>query len=131
MILGKAKSFVKKYQKILGLQDWTVEVTLSSALELENGTVANIVPNYEHRLAKIKIIQDKYFDKEHELEETVIHELLHIYFNIDPAMDEFQRIRIEQGLNQLAKLIRVAYAKRQRITSRTKRSARSNKPRRN
>lgn len=86
----------------LGLSDWTIELTAEPAMEFSGCGSCGINP--ARRIAFVRIAHPH--SGSDDIEETLVHELLHLYFDIDD-MDEkgYRSTRMEQGIDHLSKLL--------------------------
>jgi len=70
------RKMVRRWQRELGLMHWTVRIAVSADDTSPTGDAANVERQPELRNAVIVFFQSAF---DHELEETVIHELLHMH----------------------------------------------------
>lgn len=109
--ISRVRGWLAKWQALLRLEDWEVRPVRVS--EWDDGEVraAEMRRCLEHMTAKLVLLTDASLRKWKEprpLEKIVIHELLHLYFwTMD--CDEYERVRNEQGINQLAYLLYEAH----------------------
>lgn len=102
------KALCKKWQQILRLQDWDVEVCFVRQFEIEDAD-ARCFPKLTRKEAKIKILNPIDFTGERlegagtprDIESLLIHELLHLHF--DPFWCEEKELEMEQAIHSLAK----------------------------
>lgn len=101
----KMQALVKKWQKILRLQDW--DVTVGKPGVNPNGGVASVDGLDQYKSATI-FFGDKTFDGVNgPIEETIIHELLHLHFNSfeEKAPSKAANRALEQVINILSELL--------------------------
>lgn len=76
-------AMVQKWAKILRLQDWDITIEMVDKKDLTLGNVAGEISwNREHQHAEILILDPSQLKEnmmETDIEETVIHELLHLH----------------------------------------------------
>lgn len=107
MTQKRLDALVAKWQKELRLQDWTITASICRSYDMPDSDLAgNISMNFDLRLARIKLlsVQDQNCDWFiRDLEEILIHELLHVHFwSFDPDLTKVQQSSEEQVLNALA-----------------------------
>ena len=113
--------FIKKWQKILKIQDWKIELHFLSAAEVadeigetgEPGYLAFCTRDHRHKIAKI-CLNAEHKEINDNMEHTLIHEMLHIvlseyqyfYDEVLKSQDEIikitARMHLEQTINMLA-----------------------------
>ena len=102
---------IKKWQKILRLQDYAIDVEMTKLIgdEIKLG---EIEVDWQNRRAVMFLLDDKQLDELKRqgydgdtlnIEHTVVHELLHIYFMTDDDVES--NLLIEQGINHVASLL--------------------------
>ena len=70
-----------KWQKILRLQDWEVDINFYRSRDFTNSdALEECTFNINARDAVIKILDPIDFETEYDIEEVVVHELLHLHF---------------------------------------------------
>lgn len=74
---------LKEWQKRLRLQDWIIEARICRIHELMPDSLANIHPTLEKKAALIKIMDpidyDPTFMLPYDMENSLVHELLHLH----------------------------------------------------
>ena len=86
---------LEKWQRILRLQDWDVKIKFATYGELDGHEGdCNVVLERKH--ATIRILRPEHFDATekdlpYNLEDTVIHELLHIYFEACHIDEQYKK----------------------------------------
>ncbi len=82
--------YLKYWQKVLGIEQWTIGVTRDKLLFKEQQRLGEIMWTAERENALITLATDRQFKADHEdLEATVLHELLHIRIHGHLSMEEF------------------------------------------
>lgn len=102
------KEKLPEWQKVLCLQDWGVKVKISRARELNGeGLLGQVKTNIEHRRAEISLLDpidhDPVRQISYDMEETLVHELLHLHFDPFLAKDGTPELTAqEQAINAIA-----------------------------
>jgi hypothetical protein len=108
----RAERLLRKWQRILRLQDWDVSITYGRWHEVHNGAHAHLHHSWERHEAHI-VVRDPDDQKEpvwlgdNEIEITIIHELLHLKFaglNIPDTTVSEQEAVVESLARTLLKL---------------------------
>ena len=95
-----------KYQKLLCLTEWQILFAVSD--ELEGLGWSGVTP--ESLLASIVINSvDSIDGRKHDKEVTIVHELLHLYFDAIVPKDKTQNLLLHQKIELLARVIVNAY----------------------
>lgn len=105
------RKLIKKWQKILRLQDYDIDVerTKFDGNEIKLGEIG---VDWQNRRATMLLLCDKqlkelkgegYDEDLLNIEHTIVHELLHIYFMTGD--DAEGNLLIEQGINHIASLL--------------------------
>lgn len=105
------RKLIKKWQKILRLQDYKIDV---ERVELTGDEIklGEIEVDWQNRCATMFLLGDRQIDElKNEgydedllnIEHTIVHELLHIYFMT--GSDDESNLLIEQGINHIASLL--------------------------
>lgn len=104
MTQKKLEQLTVKWQKRLRIQDWEIEVYLVDHLKMPDlmGHCAN-KPSL--MCATIKVADDV---PEDEMEQTLLHELLHVRFPLSNR-DSVDDLMFEQGIEQTAWALMEAY----------------------
>lgn len=112
------KKLLKKWQKILKLRDFDIELKIRSYKEMSsdgNLYLGRIEYSHEDRLAVMELLDVKYYKKAKkdfafgeliDLETTIVHELLHLSFI---GMNSYNELYTEQQINHIARLLVDAY----------------------
>ena len=100
MTQKKLEQLVRKWQRILRLQDWEMEVKQVGHNDfLEDGRCAQLEASANQRAAIIKIIKPDQFrmwnDKKQDIELDIVHEQAHIYFQ---TIARYARAEEEEAL---------------------------------
>lgn len=106
--LGK---LCQRWQRVLGLQDWTVTARFAERKEFKGDcAVGETSIDFNNKIARVIILNDadkkyEYPNGTHPVAMTLIHELVHLH--IEPALDMpekgLARMLLEQGIQALAK----------------------------
>lgn len=73
---GRFEASLRKWQKVLNLVDWRIELSDRPA---GRGNSADVEVHYEHRLAKVRLMRTSSARPEDEhLDSVALHELLHV-----------------------------------------------------
>lgn len=111
---AELKKLCRKWQKILRMLDWEIDVRFGSAAEIDNQS-AKVKVYAEGRQAVVRICPVEGFDMtdDHMLafpsatdpEAALVHELLHIPFHnvIEKEPNEHEGVMQEQAIEQLAR----------------------------
>lgn len=111
MNLQQVRKIARKWQKHLGLTNWKIKVEWGTDMDEEDGKVYGLNtydPN--HMTSTIKVLKD---DTDHDIEETIVHELLHLLmfplesaagFSIKSPSDQWETA-MEQTINKLSELL--------------------------
>jgi hypothetical protein len=96
-----------KWQKILRLQDWEVDINFYRSRDFANSdAVGECTFNINARDAVIKILDPIDYDGEYDLEWIVVHELLHLHFAGWTAANNYEcPISAEQGIDAIAQAL--------------------------
>ena len=105
----KLKSLIKKYVKLLKLEDWEIGVVVSKSNQVisKRGKVstckkidyyAEIVYKHLTKTASITLTKLQTIEEVEELEDTIFHELLHIKFA--PLIETAESLINVAGLSQ-------------------------------
>ena len=104
------QSVCTEWQKLLRLQDWDITATFARSREMVHEGKhlwGKADLSYEHRYAEISILHPDDCDSDEErgeIETTLVHELLHIYFT--PVRGETPDVLAEeQAINSLSTLL--------------------------
>lgn len=110
--IKEAVVMIDRWKRMLRLQDWDVQVELGEC----EGAVSQISNNRHYQNSRITISRwaaqmttpdhhDQTRELLTEMEESIVHELLHIYFpGMDADTDYFKFLR-ERGINHLAHIL--------------------------
>lgn len=105
--MANLRRWVSKWQKILRLQDWDICVVRVTKWEKGELRAAEMRPSNEHQVSTLAIMTMPALRKAGEIrpvEQIIIHEMLHLYFwTLD--VNEYERVRNEQGINQVSYLL--------------------------
>ena len=105
------KQLLKYWQKILGLQDWIIDLRDNSIPSdfLEQGRAGEVEWQEVNKTAVIRILKSECYGKRiipFNFEKTLIHELLHIKFYIFSESENELQIRLlHQLIEDFAKML--------------------------
>jgi len=117
MNLTQLRKRAKYWQDRLGLKHWTIKVVWARTGELDDADNQKVYglntydPN--HMTSLIQILHPKDADEAYNVEETLIHELLHLFmfplesaagFSIKSPTDQWETA-MEQTINRLSELL--------------------------
>lgn len=109
MNLENPQQSCQEWQQILGLMDWDVSVKIVSYEEIEEGTEGRVDWVITNKTADIKLIKPEGYPfdalRPYNMEEALVHELLHLHFapfNINTGL---KAISQEQAINAIAKAL--------------------------
>jgi hypothetical protein len=101
------RRLARKWQDRLGLRDWKVEVQFWDRKQLGE-FYGEVMVNRKRRVADVRVLKPKDWPKseteldDESIERTVLHELLHVWFNpLEREDDSENEIAIEQAINAL------------------------------
>lgn len=99
-----------EWQKVLRLEDWTVDLHLKRERDFSNRDCnAEISLNEQNKIAFIKVIDPVDYQpgqiRSHDMEEDLVHELLHIHFWPLTRGEEGENLAEEQAINMIAKAL--------------------------
>lgn len=105
---NQIKILIKKYVKLLHLEQWEIDVVLSKEdlLRVKHGKVskvkadffAEVIYEYLVKSATLIITKLQTIDKPEELEDTIIHELLHI--KLAPIIQTLESLIAMSGMKK-------------------------------
>jgi hypothetical protein len=98
------------WQKRLNLQDWSISVVVSRASELKPKTLGNVHWDLEKRTAVIRVLDPADYRLApnlilHDIELTVVHELIHLEMAptlADLHRTDANRVQEEKAVNRMA-----------------------------
>ena len=98
-----AEKYLTKWQPLLRLQDWEIDVKVFNVLP--DDSMANIDRNKWYRTATIQI--SKYYATKETIEGSIIHELLHLYVDgfHKYEIGSIEEIHVERMINTLEELL--------------------------
>ena len=96
-----------KWQKILRLQDWEVDIDFYRAREFTNAdALGECTFNINSREGFIKILNPIDYEGEYDLEWIVVHELLHLHFADWTAKNNYEcPVSGEQAIDSIAQAL--------------------------
>ena len=102
MTQKKLEQLVRKWQRILRLRDWDIEIISvdHDGFTREGSCIAEIELSSNQKEAIMKVIKPDHYsiwnNKKYDVEESVIHELLHIYLG---GIEKYARGEEETALH--------------------------------
>ena len=98
-----------KWQPILRLQDWDIEILYVKPCELDPHTGGQVIRCDGKKTARIKVLDPDCFDPclivKNDPEYTVVHELVHIHFAIFDGLKDEANLLYEQGIHKIAQAL--------------------------
>ena len=96
-----------RWQKILRLQDWQVDIDFYRAREFANAdALGECTFNINSREGFIKILNPIDYEGEYDLEWIVVHELLHLHFADWTAKNNYEcPVSGEQAIDSIAQAL--------------------------
>ena len=96
-----------KWQKILRLQDWQVDIDFYRARDFTNAdALGECTFNINSREGFIKILHPTDYDGDYDLEWIVVHELLHLHFADWTAKNNYEcPVSGEQAIDSIAQAL--------------------------
>jgi hypothetical protein len=127
----KLTSIKREWQKLLRLQDWKIKIRFATDEELEEATGVEAVgachSSPETREAQILIADVSVLeegDRQRDVENTIVHELLHVHFAPFQSDHEAVKLQHEQAIEPITDAL--LKLKRKNVTgSRTNKAGRS------
>lgn len=97
------------WQRRLRIQDWDIEARVERMSSIGPGVFGNCARNNESRHARIRLLDPDDVDtsaipSSHDLEETMVHELLHVVFHC-ASEDTESRVAFEQAIDSTARAL--------------------------
>lgn len=110
MTEDKLQVILKKWQKRLGLSDWSITVAFRDCRDMDNAQGAtHLQPNAQNAEMRIMKIEDRQQtdQADSDIELDVVHELIHVrLWSIDPpSPDRTLDICREQAIDWIAKAL--------------------------
>jgi hypothetical protein len=104
------RNLCTEWQNRLGLAHWRIDIRFGRRDEFENGVIANVTQQVEFERAVIKILESYQHSSlfSQDIEQSIVHELLHIVFaTLDPEDGYYgvQKVLSEQVINRLAQVL--------------------------
>ncbi len=104
---------LRKWQKKLRLQDWELDILYVDPVQFsKEGSCGEIRAHVNRKLGVIGIGRpDLMLEKDpdycnHEIEDTIIHELLHLHLNpFSPFDDDLGMLAVEQAIEAISRVI--------------------------
>lgn len=112
MTTATLKRLMKLWQKRLKLQDWVVDVRFSSDMDSDS-SAGECSWHPDNRTATIHILPPNIIIDD--IEETLVHELLHILYEGHTwYSDDARSVHQERALNQTAAALVNAYSRKKK-----------------
>lgn len=110
MNIKKSEKLLKKWKKKLGLQNWKILLQINQTAERMDENQGYIEVDVTHSVALIRIIDKKQYPSDcigsFDFEKTLVHELLHIKFELFTPKNKKTKYRIlHQSLEDMAALL--------------------------
>ena len=97
------ENLCEEWKKILGLAHWQIEVQIVHADEINNARGQNDYSFVdEQSLIRIKRAEDYHGYFLQDMEQTLVHELLHLVLDVPSLGDDTVNVYYEQALNRIA-----------------------------
>ena len=97
------ENLCEEWKKILGLAHWQIEVQIVHADEINNARGQNDYSFVdEQSLIRIKRAEDYHGYFPQDMEQTLVHELLHLVLDVPSLGDDTVNVYYEQALNRIA-----------------------------
>ena len=100
------KVLLAKWQPVLRLQDWDIEIMYVKPYELDPDTGGQVIRCDGKKTARIKVLDPDYRDPclivKPDVEYTVVHELVHIHFAVFDDLEGPADTLYEQWIHRLA-----------------------------
>jgi len=117
----------REWQKILRLQDWRIKIRFATAEELKEATDADAIGGcqslVEAREANLLLLPPEALnpndEREQDIENTIVHELLHCHFAAFKSDDSQVQLAQEQAIEAISEAL--VNLKRQRAAQRATR----------
>ncbi|MBN3875211.1 hypothetical protein [Nostoc sp. JL23] len=108
MNLENPQQSCQEWQQILGLMDWDVSVKIVSADYLDEAE-GQITWDLGKKIADIKLVKPEGYPfdamRPYDMEQTLVHELLHLHFAPFNADTGLKAISQEQAINAIARAL--------------------------
>lgn len=103
MNLKSLEDMLRFWQERLRLQDWDIKICFARGSEFDDGSSSGeVLYRLRSKQAMIKILDPIDYPGdtlwEQDVEETVVHELLHLHFGSLQIEEEFESIMLEQAI---------------------------------
>ncbi|MEE9594253.1 MAG: hypothetical protein V3V92_02530 [Candidatus Hydrothermarchaeales archaeon] len=103
-----AERLVKQWQKVLRLDDWRITVKICRSMDIA-GTLGAVRILKQSKEAKMQLLDPIDFsdpDSPHDMEVTLVHELLHLSTDaFDPPKEGCEHMHFEIALNTIAEAL--------------------------
>lgn len=111
MTQKKLEQISKRWQKLLSLQDWEINIRLAEPDKILDRSLGQARINLKRKIAHIAVLDPKFLSSleskraEAEIEDTVVHELIHCL--IEPYApndwDSLSGVLAEQSIDAIAR----------------------------
>lgn len=99
---------LKYWQKVLRLQDWKLDVSISTIKEMD-GFAADIRRIEAIKQAKIRVMGPNETQADHwvplDMELLLVHELVHLHYETTHDKKRHEVVRIEQGVESISEAL--------------------------
>lgn len=98
-----------KWQPVLRLQDWDIEILYVKPHELAPNTGGEVIRCDKKKVARIKVLDPDNFDPclivKQDVEYTVVHELVHVHFAVFDGLKDAEDTLYEQAIHKMAQAL--------------------------
>lgn len=103
--MNELKGLRDKWQKRLNLCNWDIRIKFGKFEKPDQQGSVSVHSSED--IAEITIVKKKHYDwiEPYDIESLILHEMLHIVFEISPTDDTFENIIFERGLNRIVRLL--------------------------
>ncbi len=100
------QALLAKWQPILRLQDWDIDIMFVKPHELDPNTGGQVIRMDAKETARIKVLDPDNYDPclivKQDAEYTVVHELVHVHFAIIDGFEGAKDTLYEQAVHRMA-----------------------------
>lgn len=103
------QALLVKWQAVLRLQDWDIEILYVKSFDLEVNTGGHVVRCDAKKTARVKVLDPDLYDPclivKQDVEYTVVHELVHIHFALIDDFKDTNNALYEQAVHRISKAL--------------------------